>query len=151
MPIFENEMINQTIEIDAPAAEVFALLKDIDNWSSWVRGVSKSYAISSGDWRVGYKIAFRTNMAPLTLAPLTIQEYEEGRVMEWGVRTPVFTMGHRFELTDLGSGRCRLLQREYSHGLLGYLTKPANGLIFKFDSAWAEDLLAYFGAKSRAA
>lgn len=151
MALFENVMIDETMELDASAEEVFALLKDIDNWPNWVRAIEKSYANSKGDWRVGYKITFKANIAPIPLSNLKIVDYQEGRVMEWGIRSPVLNFGHRFEVTPLGKNKCRLRQSEGGTGILSFLTKPANGLVAKFDTAWGEDIRAYFAKKAKAA
>ncbi len=142
--------VDFTNEIDAPVEEVFAFLKKVDDWSGWTGAIKKSFPRSKGDWCQGYKLAFQPSFGGPTL-PVTVIEYEENRLIGWGVKSPVFTLIHRFHFEPLGKDRCRVRNHEFATGPLGILAAPLGGTIGKFDRQWAADLERHFKNRARAA
>jgi hypothetical protein len=78
--------------------------------------------------------------------PLNVKltAYEEGRLVEWGIRSPVATLVHRFEFEPLDAGHCRVRHMEFAEGLLAILTRPMLGKIEQFDRQLANDFQAAF-------
>ena len=68
--------------------------------------------------------------------------YEKDRLVEWGIRTPLATMVHRFEFEPLGEGRSTVRHHEYARGLLAILARPLKGKIEAFDRQFAKDMEA---------
>lgn len=116
-PVFT---IEDQIEIDASADEVWAVLTDFDRHAEW-----NPYLQSlTGDTAPGGTIEIRILQAnweaPMTL-PETIVRREEGRLFHWhgtiGVRGLLET-DHSFEIEPLSAGRVRFIHREEFRGLL---------------------------------
>jgi carbon monoxide dehydrogenase subunit G len=71
--------------IDAPPAEVFAYLANLDNLSEWQMGVTSARRTSEGDMGVGgTAIVVRELMGQRIEAPLTITEYDPPRRLAIG-------------------------------------------------------------------
>jgi len=143
MALLRLDFIDYSTEIDTPAEEVFAFFKDVENWTSWATGIKKAYRKSGGDWGVGFKLGFVPVFLPFPLE-VKVLDFEEERLVAWGLRTPVATMIHRFDFEPLDEGRCRVRHREYAEGLLAILTRPMRAKIEQFDRLLADDLEAVF-------
>ena len=143
MALLRLDFIDYSTEIDASVEEVFTIFKDVDKWTSWATGIKKAYRKPGRDWGVGFKLAFVPNFLPIPL-DVKILDFEEGRLIAWGLRTPVATMVHRFDFEPLDAGRCRVRHREYAEGLLAILSRPLRGKIEDFDRLLADDLQAAF-------
>src|SRR5215467_8960910 len=104
-------------EIDAPTELVFETLKDIGGWSGWTRAIKKAWARTDGPWRRGYKFTMTTSIAPAPL-PMTVYEYDENRLVAWGVRNRLFAILHRIRFEPLGPGRYRVHNHEFVEGPL---------------------------------
>jgi uncharacterized protein YndB with AHSA1/START domain len=143
MALFRLDFIDYSTEIDAPVEEVFAFFKDVEKWPSWTTGIKKAYRKSPGEWGVGFKLGFKPDFAP---APVDVKvlDFEEGRLVAWGLRTPVGTLIHRFDFEPLDEGRCRVRHTEYAEGLFAILTRPMRRKIESFDRLLADDLQAAF-------
>ncbi len=147
MALLRLEFIDYSTEIDAPVGEVFTFFKDVDKWTSWATGIKKAYRKPGGDWGVGFKLAFVPNFLPIPL-DVTILDFEEGRLIAWGLRTTVATVVHRFDFEALEGDRCRVRHREYAEGLLAVLSRPLRRKIENFDRLLADDLQAAFRKKA---
>ena len=150
MGLWRLEFIDYSTEIDAPAEEVFAFFKNLERWSSWTSSVKSASAKSGGAWGAGFKIGFVPEFLPFPLVARIIS-YEEGRLIEWGIRTSAATLVHRFEFESLGTNRCRVRHHEYATGLLALLTRPMKGKIERFDRKLADDLRAAFKNRPKTA
>lgn len=137
------EFIDYVSDIDAPVEEVFRFFKDVEKWPSWTKAIKKAYRKSEGDWRVGFKLGFASDLLPMPLEVKVI-EFEEGRRIAWGMRNPVATIIHRFDFEPSGDRRCRVRHTEYAEGLFAILTWPLRGKIEQFDRLIADDLKATF-------
>ena len=143
MALLRLEFISESTEIDAPVHEVFTFFKDLEKWTSWATAIKKAHRKPGGDWGVGFRFSFVPMFLPFPL-DVKVLEYEEGRRIAWGLRTPVATMVHRFDFESLGEGRCRVRQNEYAEGLLAVLTRPLRNKVADFDRLLARDLQAAF-------
>ncbi len=143
MALLRLDFVDCSNEIDAPVEEVFAFFKEVDQWPSWATGIKKAYRKGGGDWGVGFKLGFVPDFLPFPLE-VKVLDYEEGRLVAWGVRSPVATMIHRLDFEPLDGGRCRVRQREFAEGLLAILTRPMRGKVEAFDRRLGDDLQAAF-------
>jgi uncharacterized protein YndB with AHSA1/START domain len=143
MALFRLDFIDYSTEIDAPAEEVFRFFKDLEKWPAWTKAIKKAYRKSGGDWGVGFKLGFAADILPMPLE-VKVLDFEEGRLIAWGIRNPLTTMIHRFDFEPLKKGRCRVRHTEYAEGLLAILTRPMRGKIESFDRQLADDLQAAF-------
>lgn len=149
---FHRDFTDFTNEIDAPAGEIFAFFKRIEEWPSWTRAIRKTKRTDTGDWRVGYRFVMHASFAPAIPLRITMHEYEEHRLIGWGVKWPLglLTVIHRFHFEPLGPGRCRIRNHEFAEGLLAPLMAPLKGMIDRFDRQWADDLEAKFRKRNAA-
>jgi len=141
MGLFRLDFIDLTTEIEAPAALVFDFFKKVEDWPSWARGIKATRRVSKGDWGVGFRFSFSPAFLPFPLGTKVI-EYEEGRRIAWGLRTPVASLVHSFSFEPAAEGRCRVRQLEFAEGLLAILCRPLRGKIEAFDRGLARDFQA---------
>jgi len=114
-----HHAITTEIEIDAPPADVWAALTDLDRYAEWNPFITEAAGVAE----VGERL--KNRMQPpgeraITFRPeVTVVEPDE--TFEWlghlGV-PGVFDGRHRFALTELPDGRTRLVQSEQFSGLL---------------------------------
>ena len=143
MALFRLDFIDYATDIDAPVEEVFTFFKDVEKWPSWTTAIEKAGTKSDGDWGEGFKLSFKPGFAP---APLDVKilDYEEGRLIAWGIRNPLTCLIHRFDFEPLDEGRCRVRHTEFAEGILAILTRPMRKKIEQFDRQVADDLKAVF-------
>jgi hypothetical protein len=128
--------------IEAPTEVVFGTMKDVGGWSRWTRAIEKAWARSEGPWRPGFEFVMKTNVAPAPL-PVKVYEFEENRLIAWGVKNPLFTILHRISFEPLGAGRCRVRNHEFVEGPLAKVVGNLVGKrIDRFDRQFAADLAA---------
>jgi hypothetical protein len=136
-------------EIDAPTEIVFATLKDVAAWSTWTRAIEKAWPRSEGPWRPGYKFVMKTMIAAAPL-PMTVYEFEENRLIAWGVKNRFFSVLHRIGFEPLGATRCRMRNHEVVEGRLANVVGKLLGKrIDAFDRLFAADLAARCTAGGR--
>ena len=111
--------ITTEIDIDAPPADVWAALTDLDRYAEWNPFITEAAGLAE----VGERLTNR--MQPpgeraITFRP-EVTVVEPNQTFEWlghlGV-PGVFDGRHRFALTELPGGRTRLVQSEHFSGLL---------------------------------
>jgi hypothetical protein len=141
------ECTNFETEIEAPTEVVFDTLKDVGAWSRWTGAIKSARARSEGPWRVGYKFTMTTSIAPAPI-PLTVYEFEENRLIAWGVRSPLCSILHRIRFDPLGPARCRVHHHEFVEGpLAGVVGRLFAQRIDRFDRQFAADLATYAAAR----
>ena len=141
MALIRVDFIDYTTEIDAPVEEVFRRFKDLEKWPSWTTAIKKASRKSEGDWQVGFKLGFEADLLPMPLEVKVI-DFEEDRLVAWGIRSPVATIVHQFDFEPLNEGRCRVRHTEWAEGLLAILTWPMRAKIEAFDRLLADDMKA---------
>ncbi len=120
--------ISSTIEIDAPIAQVWAVLKDVDRYGEWnpfTVTVSTTFALGSP---VDMMVALRPPKLMNQVEYVT--SYVEGSRVSWGV-----AVGPRWfidadrvqELTDLGNGRTRYFTEDTFTGIGVWLMRLTLG------------------------
>ena len=91
-----------SIEIDAPAAAVWRLVAEFDNWPKWGPTVK---AVDSAADAVGVGVTGRVKTVAGPWLPFAITEVEPGRSWHWKV-LGVAATGHI--VLDLGDGKTRV-------------------------------------------
>jgi hypothetical protein len=129
-------------DIEAPTDVVFGTMKDVGAWSSWTSAVKHAWVRTAGPWRPGYKFVMRTIIAAAPLF-MTVYEFEENRLIAWGVKNPLFTVLHRIHFEPVGANRCRVRNHEFVEGPLAKVVGALLGKrIDRFDRQFAADLAA---------
>ncbi len=111
--------IHTTIDIDAPAARVWDVLTDLDDYPAWnpFMPVAEGVVQEGARLKVYIKPPGGTAM---TFKP-TVQRAETNRAFSWLGRlfiSGLFDGEHIFELEALDANRTRLVHRERFKGLL---------------------------------
>jgi len=93
-----------SIEIDAPASRVWAVMRDVERWGEWTASV-RSVTLLDDDLRVGARARVDQPRIPTTV--WTVTDLTEGREFTWEARGPgtVTTGRHGVEAT--GPSTCR--------------------------------------------
>ncbi len=146
MALLRLDLIDYATEIDAPAEEVFAFFKEVEKWPSWTTVMKRAWCKSKGEWRKGFRLAFVPQILAIPLE-VPLVTYEEGRVIAWGINTPIATIIHRFDFEPVDDKRCRVIHTEYAEGISAILTRPMKNKIEEFDRKFADDLQAVFSKK----
>ena len=133
-----------TVEIDAPADRVWAVLSDAERWPEWTATVTK-VTLLDGELRLGARAKIEQPRVPTV--DYTVTELDEGREFVWlstgpGVRT---TARHRVE--EVSAERSRVFLSVTQEGWLGsivgrfyrgltdrYLAMEAGGLKARAES-----------------
>ena len=116
--------LHTEIEIDAPTEIVWDVLIDLDHYVEWNPFIVEA----KGTPAVGERLTNRLQPPggkAMTFRP-TVTEREEEGSFEWLGRLGlpgVFDGRHRFELTQAGDGRTRVVHTEHFRGLLVRLMK----------------------------
>jgi uncharacterized membrane protein len=115
-----------SIDVSAPADEVFAVYADVERWPEWTPTVTRVERLDDGPLRVGSRARVRQPRLPVAVWRVT--EMEPGRWFTWVAQGPgVVTTGiHQVAPTD-GGQRSRatavLVQGGPVGPVLGLLTK----------------------------
>jgi len=146
MGLLRLDFIDYTTEIEAPVEKVFSLFQKVEEWPLWTSAIKRAYTKSDGAWGVGFGLGFVPYFA---LWPIEVKlvDYQENRLIEWGIRSPLATIIHRFEFEPLGKDRCSVRQREFAEGLFAIFSRPFKGVIERFDRLLGDDLKAAFNKK----
>jgi hypothetical protein len=143
MALLRLDFIDYATEIEAPVEKVFAFFKEVEKWPSWTTAIKKACCKSKGEWRKGFRLSFVPQFLPIpTEIPLV--EYEEGRVIAWGMTSPIATVIHRFDFEPIDDQRCRVIHTEYAEGFYAILLRLMKNKITEFDRKFADDLQAVF-------
>ena len=111
--------LNTEIEINAPADQVWKILTDLKQFTAWNPFITQA----EGEIREGARLRVRIEPpggTPMTFRPTVIRA-SPGRELRWLGRLflpGIFDGEHSFEMSPLGEGRTRFVQREECRGLL---------------------------------
>ncbi len=107
-----------TVDIDAPAERVWAVMSDVESWPQWTPSVRSIRRLDPGLLRVGARNRIKQPRLPTTT--WTVVELVDGESFTWtatgpGVRASAH---HRVERTPAGSRAILSIDQE---GVLGRL------------------------------
>ncbi|MEO5746255.1 MAG: SRPBCC family protein [Terracoccus sp.] len=113
-----------TVEIEAPAERVWALLSDVERWPEWTASMS-SVTLLDAALAVGSRATVEQPRLPR--ATWTVTALEEGIEFDWASAMPgVLTVGrHHVEMVD--EGHSRVVLTVHQSGLLGPVARLAYG------------------------
>lgn len=103
------------VEVPAAAADVWAVLADIEGWPRWTPTVRSAQLLDARPFGLGARVRLRQPRLP-TLVWL-VDGFDPGRSFSWstGPRAARTVASHAVH--DLGSGRCRVELVFEQHGL----------------------------------
>jgi hypothetical protein len=110
--------IKHTIDIEARASHVWAVIADLSGYASW----NPFLVDGRGDLVPGERLRLRMQLGArtMTFAP-TVEEVDEGRQVRWLGRLGlpgIFDGEHVLEVETIGPARARFTQREEFRGVL---------------------------------
>lgn len=134
-----------TVDIEAPAARVWAVLSDAERWPEWTASISR-VTLHDPELRVGTTATIDQPRIPT--ASWTVTSLTEGREFTWESGGPgVRTVGHH-SVERTGPDRCRVRLSVSQSGVVGsvlgrlyrgltdrYLEMEAAGLKARAESA----------------
>ena len=121
--------LDETVEINRPAGEVFAYLADLDNDPAWQKVIVEARYTSEGPAGVGSTGVHRAKFMGKTVDyGWELTEYEEPRRVGWKFVSGPFTGndGYTLEATPDGTKLTHAAEL-HPHGLLRLLTPIAGG------------------------
>jgi uncharacterized protein YndB with AHSA1/START domain len=140
-------VVQRSIDIDAPAATVWAVLTDVERWPEWTASVSSVCRPRSGPLAVGERVVVAQPRLP-TLT-YTVTEVDDGRSFTWEAGSAAARGVGEHVLTPRIAGGCtatlRLTQRGPAARLVGALL---NGLTRRYVRMEAEGLKARSEARA---
>lgn len=115
--------VRHDIELDAPIEKVWATVIDFTNYHRW----NSQLSYLGGEVALGGRLHLKLAVAgatPYEFKP-DVSQWQERAVFGWIARTGgiprLFDGEHFFELTDLGSSRTLLVNREEYRGILSLI------------------------------
>ena len=134
-----------TTDLPVTARQAWKFFSQVDDWRDWC-SVIRYVKRFGNDWKQGGFFLFVADLPGLPPAPLpvTILEVVPEKTLVWGVKTPLGGVIHRFTFIDLGDGRSRIHQEEWSEGVATLLMWPVGKLINRFNQQMAKELEAMF-------
>ncbi len=139
--MFTRTWIDETVTINTSAEQLHAVLKDVDAWPQWTRGLK---AIKRRD-QAPVAVGTRFTMVLDPGVPLGCKMYVyQADKLEWGGGIGNSVVRHSFEITPLDASSCRLRHLEYATGMLALLAMPLEKGIYAYDHRWTETIIARF-------
>ncbi len=131
-----------SIEIEAPAGRVYAIMVDVERWHEWTASI-KGISLLDGTFVVGSRAKVRQPKLPT--ATWTVTALEPGRGFTWEAGSPGFRSVGEHYVTELAPGRCtaRLAIRS-----TGFLAKLFGGRVRRITARYVRMEAA--GLKARA-
>lgn len=125
-------------EIAAPAAHVWPILADVENWPQWAESFTRIARFDSGPLDVGARVTIKQPRLPE--GEWTITEWEPGRSFKWTMRRAGLAATGDHWLEEKADG-CAFEQSLLFEGVIGsiaarlsrslirrYMAMEANGL-----------------------
>lgn len=115
----------RSIEIEAPAAKVWAVMVDVERWPEWTASVSSVQRLESGPLQLGATARIRQPGVPRMTWRVT--RFDEGRLFSWTAKAPgVTTVGEHSVMprgADCSTTTLRLRQTGPATVLFGWWMK----------------------------
>jgi hypothetical protein len=112
----------QSIDIDAPVATVWAVFSDVVHWPDWTESTRRVVAVDGPGLAVGSRFAIEQPRLPKLVWQVT--EVDPGRGWKWRSTSPGTTTVAWHEVTPIDDGRTRVRQGIEQRGVLA----PVAGL-----------------------
>jgi hypothetical protein len=125
-----------SVDIGAPPARVWAVMKDVERWPEWTATVTSIRKLDPGPLAVGTRAAIRQPRLPP--ARWQVIAVEEGRGFTWVTRSPGVVITAKHAVEPMPSGSRATLSLEFG-GLFGavvaWLTAGVNRRYLGIESA----------------
>lgn len=145
--MLERYYTDDTCDLPVTPRQAWRFFSQVDDWSDWCSVIRyvKRFG-NNDDWQAGSLFVFVADLPGLPPAPLPVKilEVVPERTLVWGIQTPLGSIRHRFSFIDLGDGRCRIHQEEWSEGGATLLMWPLGRQISRFNRHMATELAAMF-------
>jgi hypothetical protein len=114
--------VEGTVDLDVSADDAWRRFADVRRWHEWNASIWRSWVVG-GRLEVGARLWLLFNpIEPRYLyklpAPARIVEVEPAGHVTWEVSLPGFHALHRYQVDELGPGRCRFGSWEVAEGAL---------------------------------
>lgn len=139
--MFKRTWIDETVTVNASAAQLYELLKDVDGWPSWSPGLRAIKRRDRAPFAVGTR--FTMVLEPGLPLPCQMHSYEPALLL-WGGGIGPSIVRHSLEITPIDDRSCQLRHLEYATGLLALLTMPVERAIYGYDHRWTKAIVARF-------
>ena len=116
-----------SVDIEAPAAAVAAVMVDVERWHEWTSTITSIRRLDDGPLRVGSRAAIRQPKLPP--ATWVVTSLEDGRGFTWITKSPGVTTSARHVVEPRANGCRATLSVEFSgwfSGLVAFITGRLN-------------------------
>jgi uncharacterized membrane protein len=129
----------RTIEIAAPAEQVWDVMSDVERWPQWTASVNSAQLLDGGGLWPGQRARLRQPRLPVAI--WTVEQVEHGRTFSWRSDAPGLTsLGeHTVEPNEADSSRV-VVRLTHSGVLAGPARFVYGGLIRRYVRFEAEGL-----------
>jgi uncharacterized membrane protein len=127
-----------TVDIEAPLHLVWAVLSDVEHWSSWTTTVTSVRPLTPGPLAVGTRVLVR--QPKLLPARWQITELEEGHCFTWITRAPGVLVTARHCVEGAGNRSRATLSLEFSGPLGPLVARLTRGLNTRYLALEAQGL-----------
>jgi hypothetical protein len=141
--LLRRTWVDDTVEVETSAERLAALLRDIDGWPTWTRGLKAIQR--KRDHALGVGTRFTMVFDPGVPVPCEMVVYESLR-LEWGGGALGSVVRHGFTISPIDERRCRLHHLEYATGALAALAFPIEKTLRAYDARWTKTIVARFVA-----
>ena len=107
-----------SIDIEAPAARAWAIMRDVEQWPEWTASV-RTVTLLDGELRVGARARIDQPRIPTTV--WTVTDLTEGRDFTWEASSPGTRTTGRHTVEATGPGTCRATLSITQSGWVGSL------------------------------
>ena len=112
-------VVQRSIDVDAPAPAVWAVLVDVERWPEWTASITRIEALDGPELAVGKRFAIKQPRLPRLV--WEISELEHGASWTWRQGSPGGLTLAVHEVVPLGPERTLVRQRIDQRGPVGTL------------------------------
>lgn len=131
----------QTIEIAAPATQVWRVVAEVDRWPQWTPTMTSVEPLDPLPLHVGMRA--RVKQPGLRPALLTVASIEEGHAFRWGSQQPGLTFVADHVVTPTAEGAQVRLSVEFRGRLAPLVSALYGGKVRSYVSTEATSLKAH--------
>ncbi len=133
-----GNIISVTVNIDAPAEKVFAVLCDVEGWPGWTSTVTSAQRMESGSLAVRSRAYVR--QPKLRPAVWQVTELEVPRNFTWTTCSPGLRMTAGHSIEPRGAGSRVVLSFELSGFIAPLISRLYGGLIERYITTESQGL-----------
>jgi uncharacterized membrane protein len=127
-----------TIDIQAPAARVWEVVRDVEHWFEWTPTVNSVQPLDPGPLNVGTRAIVR--QPKLLPARWQITEIEEGRSFTWTTRAPGIVVTARHSVDGAANSSRATLSLDFSGPLGALCARLTRGINARYLALEAQGL-----------